>query len=75
MKKNERTCQNCNADFSKQKSVARQYVEKDSGDSNFSIGHYDKECNFEVDEPADLSLGRYSLLDFRDECNNCYKKI
>ena len=70
-------CPHCKADLCAPEAVERHYVNKaageDSGEETDAIGygHYDHEGTFEPDSPADLSGGRYDLMDDSDRCAVC----
>jgi len=64
-------CTNCGADLSKEKSVTREYINKDGGDSVFGSGHYGSKDIYVPDVETNLSGGRYDLHDGSDSCSNC----
>lgn len=73
----EKHCPHCKADLHAPEAVERHYINKDApetmGDSSDAIGfgHYDHEGDFEPDRPANLSGGRYDLMDDSDRCASC----
>ena len=64
-------CTVCNSDLSKEKSITRVYIDKDSGPDMYSYGHYDSNGDYEPDTNTDLSGGRYDLADGSDSCVEC----
>ena len=66
-------CQ-CGCSLEVKKSVVREYINKDGGESRFALGHYTK-GDFEPDETIDLSTGRYDLVDGSDKCADCDKVV
>lgn len=65
-------CKKCGADLTVKDNVTRRYINKDEGDDKFSSGHYDKTTgDYEPYCKADLSNGRYDLVDNSDTCTNC----
>ncbi|QOX80808.1 hypothetical protein FY034_17445 (plasmid) [Trichlorobacter lovleyi] len=73
----EKPCPHCKTNLCAPGAVERHYIDKDApetmGDFSDAIGfgHYDHEGNFEPDHPADLSGGRYDLMDDSDRCASC----
>ena len=64
----------CGADHTLPESVTREYVDKDGDDessSEYGLGHYLADGTFEPDQSADLSGGRFDLLNDSDKCSQC----
>lgn len=74
-------CPHCKADLNAPEAVERHYINKDAsedaGEETDAIGygHYDHEGTFEPDRPADLSGGRYDLMDDSDRCATCSGRL
>ena len=70
-------CPECNTALTCAGTVERHYMNKDAGEDAgeetdaIGFGHYLPDGTFEPDRAADLSGGRYNLVDDSDRCAIC----
>lgn len=72
-------CPNCKSDLTEEGAIRREYAHKDGACSQFSEGFLEQDLNgnfnFETSGSANLSGGRYDLLDDSDKCSNCEHQL